>query len=262
MNIDIHNKTTISPDLPHDKCLNCDNDVTNNFCTTCGQKKSTHRYSLEHFLVHDLVHGVFHLDKGFFFTVRELLSRPGHSLREFIGGKRVAYYNYFSFALIILVIEYYLNSLTTIRSTDFYKELHDVSGYRKVAKDYYKIAMLGGIPFLALVSYLFFIKAKQNYTEHLIINIYRISVVGIFTAIYNATKIFCSNKQILYKLFMTLPILEIAYSFWLFYQYFSMFEYKKTSLIFRSLLVSIVLVGVNNGFMKYLLNEIGKYFFR
>lgn len=100
--IEIQNKSVVPVDLTHPKCLNCNNQIQNNFCSVCGQKLSTHRYSLQHFFVHDLVHGVFHVDKGFLFTIKELFTRPGHSMREFIEGKRANHFNYFSLVLIIL----------------------------------------------------------------------------------------------------------------------------------------------------------------
>jgi hypothetical protein len=181
----------------HNKCLNCNNDVINNFCSACGQSKSTHRYSLEHFFVHDLVHGVFHLDKGFLFTVKELFTRPGHSIREYVEGKRVNYFNYFSFALIILVVEYYLMNLSSLKSSDLYDDMDKYEGFQKIAKDYFKIVSLAGIPFFALASYLIFKRSKQNYTEHLILNIYRMSVVLIINVVYIFITVFYTNVQVL-----------------------------------------------------------------
>lgn len=261
-NIEIQNKLSVSSDSTHHKCLNCNNEVADNFCSVCGQKKSTHRYSLEHFFVHDLVHGVFHVDKGFLFTIKELFTRPGHSMREFIEGKRANHFNYFSFALIILVIEYYLTRFSSIKSSDLYEDVNEISGYQKVAKDYYKIITLAGIPLFALASYFVFKRSKLNYTEHLIINLYRMSVAGIIMAVYIVITIFYSNMEVLNILFRTVPLVEIIYTSWFFHQYFSVFNYNKWGLIFRSILTSIILIVINNGLMKFAVNEIGKYFFK
>ncbi len=70
-------------------CLNCEHSIAEKYCSCCGQKTSTHRYSLKHFVEHDFVHGVWHVDKGIVFTIKELFTRPGHSVREFILGKEL-----------------------------------------------------------------------------------------------------------------------------------------------------------------------------
>lgn len=244
------------------KCLNCNNDITNNFCSVCGQKASTHRYSLQHFFVHDLVHGVFHFDKGFFYTLKELFIRPGHSIREFIEGKRINHFNYFSFALVILVMSHYSKELSSIETASLYNNVEKVSGYQKVAKDYFKILGFVGIPFLSLITYLIFKKSKQNYTEHLIMNVYRISVGSIILTIFYTITIFYSNMKVLGILFDTIGFIDIAYSTWFFYQYFSVFSYKNRGLIFRSIITSIVVVSINNGLVRHIGNEIGKHFFK
>lgn len=244
------------------KCLNCNSDIQNNFCSVCGQKASTHRYSLQHFFVHDLVHGVFHFDKGFFYTLKELFIRPGHSIREYIEGKRINHFNYFSFALIILVLSHYLKGFSSIETNELYNNVDRISGYQKVAKDYYKILAFTGIPLLSLVSYFIFKRSKQNYTEHLIMNVYRVSVGSIILTIFYIITIFYNNMEVLDILFDTIGFIDIAYSAWFFYQYFSVFSYKKRRLIIRSIVTSIVVVLINNGLMRYIVNEIGKQFFK
>src|SRR4051812_15937136 len=52
-------------------CLNCGYEVINNFCSNCGQSTATHRLSIGHFVVHDLIHSIWHVDRGIFFTLKE-----------------------------------------------------------------------------------------------------------------------------------------------------------------------------------------------
>ena len=96
--------TTHSP-APHqpsgsDACLNCGQATTSRFCPDCGQRTDTHRINW-HYLGHDVLHSVWHLEGGIIFTLKELLTRPGHSIREFLAGKRVNHYRPLALLLIL-----------------------------------------------------------------------------------------------------------------------------------------------------------------
>ncbi|MBD1429705.1 DUF3667 domain-containing protein [Sphingobacterium litopenaei] len=82
-------------------CLNCHKEIHGKYCSHCGQSADTHRLSLSHFIAHDVVHGVFHLDKGLLFTIKQVLTRPGYAAMDYIAGKRKSYYNFFYLIFII-----------------------------------------------------------------------------------------------------------------------------------------------------------------
>ena len=54
-------------------CLNCTAATISKFCSNCGQKTEIHRITLKHFLFHDILHGVWHMEKGIFFTTKEVV---------------------------------------------------------------------------------------------------------------------------------------------------------------------------------------------
>lgn len=72
----------------HNTCLNCATEVSRNYCSNWGQSSHTHRLSLQHFVAHDVIHGVLHLDKGLIFTIKKVMTRPGYAAMEYIAGKR------------------------------------------------------------------------------------------------------------------------------------------------------------------------------
>ncbi|MDZ7899443.1 MAG: hypothetical protein U5N85_15645 [Arcicella sp.] len=148
-----------------------------------------------------------------------------------------------------------------MKTNDLYDNIDNVSGYEKVADYFFKILPFLIIPFLALVSHLIFKRGKQNYTEHLIMNVYRISVTKMIMIVFNTISILYGNKEILYILFRTIFLMEIAYSSWFFYQYFSVFDYKKRGLIFRCITASTLLIFINNGLMRLIMTQVGKHFF-
>ncbi len=101
-------------------CLNCNTPYTkNNFhCSVCGQRTSTHRFSLKSIFAHDFIHAIFHLDKGFFSTLKNLFTQPGVVVKEFLEGKRVKYFNYFTMILVLITVGHLLNLNSPIKLTD------------------------------------------------------------------------------------------------------------------------------------------------
>lgn len=55
---------------------------------------------------------VFQVDKGFFFTIKELFVRPGHSIREYLLGKRKRHFKPVACVLTLSTIYFLLSRLT------------------------------------------------------------------------------------------------------------------------------------------------------
>jgi Protein of unknown function (DUF3667) len=71
-------------------CANCDRAVggaDQKFCPACGQPTPAHRIDW-HFLGHELEHSVLHMDRGIFYSLNNLMLRPGHLMRDYIEGRR------------------------------------------------------------------------------------------------------------------------------------------------------------------------------
>ena len=71
-------------------CANCDRAIASpeqKFCPACGQATPAHRINW-HFLGHELEHSVLHMDRGIFYSIKELMLRPGHLMRDYIQGRR------------------------------------------------------------------------------------------------------------------------------------------------------------------------------
>jgi len=81
-------------------CLNCDHEYVGRYCSECGQRADTHRINW-HYIWHEIPHSVWHYDSGIFFTLRELITRPGYTIRDFLAGKRVKHYRPLALLLIL-----------------------------------------------------------------------------------------------------------------------------------------------------------------
>jgi Protein of unknown function (DUF3667) len=156
-------------------CKNCNYPTDNKFCPQCGQKTSTSKFTMG-VLLHDFIHGFYHVDHGLLFTAKELLLRPGTMLKNYMQGQRVKYYNPFTYILL-------LGGLSAI----FLKQFHwrslfvdlGIFSNRTIDQEiwissikHFSFRLLASIPVYALVSWLFYWRKHFNFSEHLIGNTY------------------------------------------------------------------------------------------
>lgn len=218
-------------------CLNCGNPVIEKFCGNCGQKITVHRYSLKHFIQHDLIHGIWHIDAGILFTIRELFTRPGHSVREFINGKRVVFFNFVTLLLIIVGISHLLGEYTQIKISDLMPE--DSKGtmneLEELTKKFPKTTLLLAIPFYSFFSLFWFRKSKLNLTEHFVLNSYKTVAELLIALLFTIITIFYANLKVLFIVYGLISVFSFIYAFWFYKQFFSAYGYSSKSLILRCL---------------------------
>ncbi len=163
--------------MKNKNCLNCGNELTDKFCSHCGQKADTHRITFKNFIFHDVLHGTFHIEKGILFTAKQALIRPGKAALDYISGKRKPYYNVFLLILLtiglMLFLKHYYNEIIIEQGRGFVRDTTDLNeASQKI--DYIfaqksKIVIFLFVPFAALNSYILFRRKKLNLSEHTII---------------------------------------------------------------------------------------------
>jgi len=123
--------------------------------------------------------------------------------------------------------------------------------------NYPKLVVIITIPVYALFSFLWFRKAKLNFSEHLVINSNRVIPELIISLVIAAISVFCTNKSILTFLYLVLPgVFSLSYSIWFYHQFFSAYNYSKKGLFFRSVLVPVsyfmlpFLIGIALGILQ------------
>lgn len=68
--------------LKSEFCKNCGKELCDNYCSNCGSPQELKRIDRRY--ITDEIGSVLNFDKGIFYTIRELLIRPGKTVREFI----------------------------------------------------------------------------------------------------------------------------------------------------------------------------------
>lgn len=168
-------------------CKNCGASASGKYCAECGQKTSTSRFTVKHF-VHEFTHAFTHADTGVLYMAKELLIRPGTVAREFVEGKRKRYFSPFAFLLILLSLyvlgvsktgysDAIVNSMTSLMTRlqpNSAAVQQDLEGLKEMSKvnDYSKPLALALIPLTSLFTFALFRKSKFNYAEHLVFNLF------------------------------------------------------------------------------------------
>lgn len=170
-------------------CINCSQPVSGNFCSNCGQKSNVKRYTLR-FILENLLSSIFNLDKGFWLTIKHLTTSPSQVIKTYLSGNTIRYFNPFklflfsSFVYTFIIIQFNIfdQSIEQIKSYGLYtKDAEDSQLLMlEYIKKYMSLINLINIPFYSLSTYLLFRKYKYNFTEHMIINTYTISLYTVY----------------------------------------------------------------------------------
>lgn len=231
------------------KCLNCDHEMNHNYCSNCGQKTAIHRITFKHFISHDVLHGLFHLEKGMLYTAKEVLTRPGKAALDYIEGKRIRYYNVFYFILILIGLNLFLNGyydkFYEYYISKFPEHLNIVqTKLDKFMNDNAKIIIFSIVPVLALNGAILFRKRKLNLSEHFIIAAFTFLGILLIVTTNNILSFFAFVKHLDFisdvsdfiSIIAIFTLTTISY-----YQTFKEF-YKKRSFVMRIFLFATLLI--------------------
>ncbi|CCH52295.1 hypothetical protein BN8_01284 [Fibrisoma limi BUZ 3] len=160
-------------------CQNCDHEYTGRYCSQCGQRADTHRINW-HYIWHEIPHSVWHVDHGIAYTLRQLTVRPGHTIREFLEGKRVNHYRPLALLLMLsavllfvqhgLGVSYMKASQAMLDSKQasadaqaFQNQLFEWMDHNQT------LVYILMIPFLAFGNWFMFRRQRYNYPEMMVV---------------------------------------------------------------------------------------------
>ena len=226
-------------------CKNCGNEIEGKFCSSCGQSAKVDKLNLQSFLS-ELADNVFQINKGLFFTIKELSLKPGHTIRNFLEGKRKNHFKpiayVFLLSTIYILVSKFSDSPTLIE--DFFAGASDnVQEEGSVEKfpiiewlsNNYAYTTLLLIPIFSLASFLSFLGLKRNYLEHIVLNSY---ITGHQAILYSFSALvgqfFEHNGINVLIAFLT----TVLFNFWTFIQFFN--NEKKLLVIARLLLTYLL----------------------
>jgi len=174
-------------------CKNCGSAQIDNYCSNCGQKIYTKRFTLKNFF--NVFLDAFNIEKGFIHTFKMLFFRPGVIINEYIKGKTKKYFNPLKYVILIAgiysifvvstnILETSVDTTNEIMSKNS-EAINQVQNSEETIefqknwieffKQYINIIPILIIPFLSLVTMWFYRSKKLFYGEFLIVNCYLIA---------------------------------------------------------------------------------------
>ena len=219
-------------------CKNCNQIYKGHYCNNCGQPADTHKINA-HFLWHDIQHSLLHFDKGIVYSFRQLFTRPGHSIREFIEGKRVKHFKPLS--LVVVVATFYGLLYHKLHINLFPEATDATLNYAEfnewMATHFYWVT-IATIPLFTIGTYICFRNQGYNFFEFFVLNTFKASqklfahlLMFPLLYFYNGTSHIKTITSLIYAVDMVLI-------FWTNIQFFN--KISKTKAFFLSLLSHIL----------------------
>ena len=231
-------------------CKNCNQRFKGNFCNNCGQSAQTHELGFKYFW-HEIQHGIFHVDKGIIFSTKELFTRPGFAIKDYISGKRIKHFKPFAYVFILssvyAVLAHYMkmeillqglnigglnqgleiNIKDTVETAKIKEVVQNIYSFLIWMKEHYAYTNLFSLPLFALASYIAFRQNKFNYFEHLILNAYIAGQRTVLFIVLLPAYYFISNQQLLDVIENAKMFAGIGLIFWTFNQFFDTNKWSK-----------------------------------
>lgn len=168
------------------KCSICSTEIKENYCPKCGQYYNNERISIKT-IFSDLFGNIFSLEKSFFKNIKTGLLQPKLLVTNYWNGFKNYFYSPSKFLTIA--------SLFFILQISFVKDFFGIYVYSKLAQQFTLLFVL--VITLSFSSFIVYLKFKKNFYEHLILNIYNVSLWSIiFVPISIILSLLNTNKDI------------------------------------------------------------------
>lgn len=234
--------------MQQELCKNCHQVHQGNFCSNCGQKTKTVRLDW-HYIKDEANYTFLHFNKGFMFTVRELFTRPGDSIREFLHGKRIKHYKPLLLVFVLAGINGYLSMkldlIGMMKELNATQTMNDeaVAQYTKVMHwffAHYSLFEILALPIVSFASWLSFKKWGYNFIENIIINCFATGQRLIFST-FCLLLYFVIPNDLTAKISVITGFITFGLTIWI---YATLYKDKEGSALFLRILLFLFLLFI------------------
>lgn len=241
-------------------CLNCNNEIKQNFCSNCGQKK--YKRIDRKYIWDEIQYSTVHMNKGFFYSIKNTLINPGRTARTFIDGNRINHYKPIALAFILSGVSAFISFkiigygdiMTSLQEEQVAKSqmMQEINAFNQ---SYSALQFLALIPFFALFTKWSFKSWGHNFYEHVVMNAFILAYYNIICIILFYPIIYFFKENVSVVMTMTTVatmsfLIIIPYFFKEFYREYPFKQILKRFLfflvlatIFSVILFTIAIIG-------------------
>lgn len=199
-----------------EKCKKCGEELSDNFCSKCGNPKTLKRINGSYILTEII--SVFNFEKGIFYTIKELLLRPGENIQKFIHNDRNRLVKPIIFVIVCSLVytlaEQFLRFEEGYVNAGGFGDSAVANIYEWIQNNYGYANILMSI-FITVWIKLFFKKYDYNFFEIIILLCF---VMGIGMLIYTTTGIIESTTK--WRILQVGGLIGVLYTSWAIGQFF------------------------------------------
>jgi cellulose synthase/poly-beta-1,6-N-acetylglucosamine synthase-like glycosyltransferase len=215
-------------------CANCGTAVALHYCPHCGQKHAEGRLHMRHLLA-EFAHNYLGTDSGFFFTLRQMIVRPGHAVNEFLDGKRKPYLKPVQFYLLMLTLFFLVSELLNVNPLEMGKQVNQDLGIQSSnavqAKQKYqqtvevfsrnlKVIFSALLLMQAFTMKLLYRKRPYTFTELTVFSLYLYGVSYLLSCLLSLLMVAHLPHTLHSVLVAGICLLSIAYTTWAIHQFY------------------------------------------
>lgn len=212
-------------------CKSCGLTASGNYCPNCGQSLNLKRISIPA-LLKDLLYFFTHMEKGFGYTLKQLIIAPGHMQLSYVTGKRSIFQKPFSMFLICATITaigryWILNAFINYYHIDIRSEAN-------FFHEYMVVTYLILIPVYVLITYLFFYRSGYNFAEIGVLTLYLISILFLASNIFTSLRLIFPNLDTAY----------VEFPFFTLYFIVTLINYFRTTARWKVAVKGFIIMGL------------------
>lgn len=157
-------------------CKSCGFSGAGNYCSKCGQPFYVKRITLSG-LLYDIFHLLTKFERGFGYTLKQLIIAPGHTQRAYIEGDRARHQKPFSLFFICATFSA-ITRYWILNAFIQYYHLNNTADFTEAAffREYMVFLYIALIPLYTLIVCIFFYKSGYNYAETGVMLLYTLSL--------------------------------------------------------------------------------------
>ena len=187
------------------------------FSTSSAEQPKLQRID-KHYLLHEIEH-LIHFERGFLYTVREVLIRPSETIKTFLHTDRTKLTKPIIFVILTSLFYTLLNSFFHIEQ-DYATQTHNImpaiTGMLTWIQNHYGYSNLIMLCFITPLVKLFFRKTPYNFWEIVVMLCYVNGISMLFATFFGIVELALNIKVLMVGI-----VLAVVYTVWAIGQFFN-----------------------------------------